>query len=191
MDGSSSHKDLRLPGPCIIALSSQIGAGKSTLGHELSRAFGIPRISFGKYVRSVARKRGLPESRTVLQEIGQSLVEADTFGFTRSVLSSLWKNGAVVDGIRHVQVLQAIREIVAPIPILLVYVDVDEPIRRQRLAQRGMRPEEIEAADNHSTEQQVRQALRKAAALHVSGEADPAIGVRLIAEAVQRLQIEG
>lgn len=191
VDGSSSHKNLGLPGPCIIAISSKIGAGKSTLAYELSRTFGIPRISFGNHVRSIARQRGLRESRRVLQEIGQSLVEADAAGFTRSVLSALWKKGAVVDGIRHLQVLHAIREIVAPLPVFLVYVYVDEPIRRERLAQRGMRPEEIEAADSHSTEQQVQQTLRKAAALHVNGDADPIMGVRLVAEAIQHLQIEG
>jgi dephospho-CoA kinase len=188
VDGSPSDENSGLLEPCIIALSSKIGAGKSTLARELSRALGIPRISFGEYVRSVARKRGLPESRSVLQEIGESLVEADASGFASSVLSASWKQGAVVDGIRHVKVLHAIREIVSPLPVLLVYVEVDEHIRKHRLAQRGMRPEEINAADDHSMEQQVRHTLRGMAALRVSGDADPAVVVRLIAEALQRLQ---
>jgi dephospho-CoA kinase len=177
--------------PSIIGLSSRMGAGKSTLARALSDAFGIPRISFGDYVRSVALQRGLPESRTALQELGESLVEEDAFSFTSSVLSTRWRNGAVVDGIRHLQVLRAIRDIVAPVPVFLVYVEVDEAIRRQRLAQRGMSPEDIDAADRHSTEQQVRETLRAAAALRVSGDADPTLAVRLVAEALQKRQAEG
>jgi adenylate kinase family enzyme len=163
-----------------------MGAGKSTLARALSDALGVPRISFGEYIRSVLRQRGIQESRTALQGLGESLVEDDARGFTTAVLSGLWKEGAVVDGIRHVEVLQAIRDTAAPLPVVLVYVDVDEAVRKQRLAERGMSPEEIDAADAHSTEQQVGGELREMAALRVHGDRDLAEAVRLVSDWVKK-----
>jgi thymidylate kinase len=79
-----------------------------------------------------------------------------------------------VDGIRHVQVLRALTTIVSPLPIFLVFLDIDESVRRQRLRQRGMTDEEIDAVDRHNTETQVREMLKQEADVCLDGARDVA-----------------
>jgi len=168
---------------CIVALSSRMGAGKSTLARALAEEFCWPRVSFGDYVRGVARDRGMDESLPTLQNLGEVLVEADAGSFAAAVLSSVnWKSGAVVDGIRHVEVLDAIRRVVSPLPVFLIYVHSEESSRIRRLLERGMTHGEIQAADAGSTEAQVKIILRDRADLHVSGTSDIAKTVKEISE---------
>jgi dephospho-CoA kinase len=156
--------------PSVIALSSRIGAGKSTIARALAERLGWPRVSFGDYVREVARNQGMEESRTVLQEVGESLVKEDAAGFTRAVLSRVnFKSGAVVDGVRHMEILHALEGLAAPLAVYLIYVDTAETTRIQRLTERGMAADEIKVADSHSTEVQVRGVLRENAALQTCG----------------------
>ena len=43
--------------PVVLAFAGGIASGKSTLSSGVSRALGWPRVSFGDYVRRVARER--------------------------------------------------------------------------------------------------------------------------------------
>lgn len=175
--------------PSVVALSSRIGAGKSTIARALSQRLDWPRVSFGDYVREFAQNQGIQESRTTLQEIGESLVQQDAAGFTRAVLSKVnFGSGAVVDGVRHMEVLHALQELVTPLPVSLIYVETDEQVRIQRLAQRGMTVDEIKTADSHSTEVQVRGALREIAVLHARGDGDTAKTVDMIQEWLRNQQ---
>ncbi len=169
--------------PCVIALSSRMGAGKSTIAQALSDRLGWPRVSFGDYVREVARVRGLQESRSVLQQLGESLVQDDPRSLTAAVLSKVnIRSGAVIDGVRHTQILKTIRELVAPLAVVLVYVETEEKLRIQRLVRRGMTVDEIQAADCHSNEMQVKGVLRESAVLKVRGDGDTAEAVDAISE---------
>ena len=164
-----------------------MGAGKSTIARALSERFGIPRVSFGDYVREVARARNLQESRPALQELGESLVREDPDRFARAVLSKVdFTSGAVIDGIRHIEILEAITKVVFPLLIVLVYVECDEQIRIRRLVERGMKVEEIRAADRHSTEMQVAGPLRARAVLEVRGDSDAAQAVDKVSEWMTR-----
>jgi dephospho-CoA kinase len=171
----------------IVGLSSRMGAGKSTIARALAERLGIPRVSFGDYVRELARSRGLQQSRTVLQELGESLVQDGPERFVRGVLSKVpFQDGAVIDGIRHVEILKAIRNAVSPLTVALVYVETEEGVRIRRLIERGMRLDEIEAADRHSTEKQVSGPLRASAVLEVRGDSDTAKAVDAIVEWVEK-----
>src|SRR4051812_45764688 len=120
--------------PCVIALSSRIGAGKSTIARAVSGRLGWPRVSFGDYLREAARKRMIQESRATLQELGEFLVKQDAAGFTKALLSQVdFKSGVVVDGVRHMEILHALENLVAPLPLHLIYVETDEQVRIQRL----------------------------------------------------------
>jgi dephospho-CoA kinase len=177
--------------PCVIALSSKIGAGKSTIARAVSGSLGWPRVSFSDYVREVARNRGVQESRTSLQEVGEALVKQNATGFARGVLSKInFKSGAVVDGIRHMEILHALRNLVAPVPVYLIHVETDEQARIQRLTGRGMTADEIKAADSHSMEVQVGGALRENAALLVLGDGDPSGTVDIILEWLTNRQLD-
>lgn len=156
--------------PAVICFSSRIGAGKSTLSLSLANSLGWPHTSFGDYVRGVADQRDAGHSREVLQQIGEELVSTNLEPFTRAVISRVaWQQGCVVDGIRHMQVLHSLRKIVSPLQTFLVFIDLDESVRRQRLLDRGMTEQAIDAADQHETEAQVRSVIEAQAELHVNG----------------------
>ena len=150
-----------------------MGAGKSTLATSLANSLGWPHTGFGDYVRGVADQRGAGQSREVLQQIGEELVSTGLEPFTHGVISRVaWQQGCVVDGIRHVQVLRTLKTIVTPLSVFLVFIDIDESVRRQRLRQRGMTEQEIDAADRHETEAQVRHLLKRQAAICLDGTRD-------------------
>lgn len=169
--------------PAIICFSSPIGAGKSTLATSLADSFDWPHTSFGDYVRRIARERDLQQSRDVLQRIGEELVSTSLEPFTRAVVSRVtWQQGCVIDGLRHMQVLRTIRQIVSPLPVFVVFIDVDEAVRRKRLRERGVSDHDIDAADQHETEAQVRTAIRKQADLHLNGQTEIPLLIKQIRE---------
>jgi dephospho-CoA kinase len=154
----------------VIALTGRRGAGKTAIGQALAVQLGWRFASFGDYIRSVARTRGRPESDVVLQDLGATFVERDPQGLVAGVLDTVsWKPGepVVVDGIRHERILRLLEERVAPLPVVLVYVDVPEEQRLERLRQRG-EPTDRDV-EEHSTEEEVRTVLPKLAAFTVTG----------------------
>jgi len=164
--------DVRLK-PAVICLSSRMGAGKSTLANSLASSLGWGHVSFGDYVREIARQRGSDQSREVLQQIGEELISMNVQSFSQTVISQVdWQKGCVIDGIRHIQVLRAIKGIVRPLPTFLVFVDIDESIRRKRLHERGMTDKQIDAADQHSTEAQIGGVLKQQADILLDGSND-------------------
>lgn len=116
-------------------------------------------------------------SREVLQELGSELIKLGWPRFCEAVLTDAeWTrgHGLVVDGIRHVEAQEALRGIVAPLPVYLVYISVDEETRRVRLQGRKDGEERtIHAADLHETEQQVNGTLAQAADLRIDGRLAP------------------
>ncbi|MDB4766752.1 AAA family ATPase [bacterium] len=157
----------------IIAFSGKISSGKTTLSKEIASNLGIACASFGDYVRSIARERGLDEKdRRIVQNVGQSLIESGWREFCNSVLEAAnWRNGdsIVVDGIRHCQAVATIKEIVKPQPFRLIYVEVDSNLRLERL---GKNSTEMARMDAHSTEADVQNVLRSIADKCVDGSRD-------------------
>src|SRR6185436_5060782 len=142
-------------------------SGRRELSKRVATALGLPRVSFGEYIRAEASRRGLSQSREVLQEIGESLVRDDCEGFCRAVLSQVvWQAGEslVVDGIRHKQVEEILERLVKPSVLLTVFLDVNERLRFTRLAtadlfivngeEETFKQSEIERVEAHSTESQ-------------------------------------
>jgi cytidylate kinase len=120
----------------ILGIAGQIGSGKSSLARELCKRLNGKLISFGSFVRSEANRRGIRIDRAALQRLGEDLIaELGPDEFVRQVLySDSITSSIVIDGIRHVEIWQAIRSI-APGSIL-VYLDVPDEIRIARLQQR-------------------------------------------------------
>ena len=145
--------------PCVLAFSGPIASGKTTIAKSASRVFEWKFASFGDFVRAEAVLLGKnPESREDLQETGNILIGHGWKLFCKAVLECAnWRpgEGLVVDGIRHVEGLQDIREIVTPLHVYLVYVAVDEEIRNQRLASKNIQQDKLLQIEHHSTETQV------------------------------------
>jgi dephospho-CoA kinase len=156
--------------PIIIALSGRIASGKTAISKAVAENLNLPRVSFGDYVRLVARQRGLPESREFLQRIGSDLVERNVKQFCYDVLAQVnWQHreSVIIDGIRHIKVLNTLREITAPVAVYLIFIKVDETVREARLLKRE--EENSIKYQRHlewdSTENQVKGELEKVASL--------------------------
>jgi len=135
-----------------ISLSGKIGSGKSSLSSQISELTGMPKVSFGDYVRYLAKKTGRdPGDRSTLQDIGEELVSGDIVGFCWAVLGQSVhpiENGRVIDGVRHVAVLNCLRSIILPSQLIHFHIEVDSAVLEQRLKIRG--EEKINLS--HSTE---------------------------------------
>lgn len=159
--------------PIVIAFAGSIASGKSTLSMGVAKALGWSRVGFGDYVRHVARSQGLDSSREVLQEVGATLIDQGWEEFCRAVLRQVdWKPGQplIVDGIRHIEAVEMLRQLVAPSELLIVFIAVDGLTRKARLRQRGTTDHEhLQRVDTHPTEAQVQTVLPSVADLTVDG----------------------
>jgi hypothetical protein len=77
-------------------------------------------------------------------------------GLTRNVLAEAGWNGnrsLVVDGIRHSDVICALKVAAAPLPVLVIYLEVDPRVRAARVAARDNLPsDDLAKFDRHPTE---------------------------------------
>jgi dephospho-CoA kinase len=159
----------------VCGFAGRIGSGKTSVSELIARHFNWPRVSFGEYVRKVAQERGLDSSsRGVLQTLGETLIQDNIGHFCRSVINqTTWKPGEslVIDGIRHHDILNKLKDIVRPSPFVLVYIYIDEDSRLERLAKRDrLNQLEIDKADGHSTEKDVKLVLQQLADITIDGK---------------------
>jgi cytidylate kinase len=156
----------------IVAFAGRIGAGKSSVAKALADHLGWKLTSFGAYIRTVASSRGLSLSRESLQAVGEELEATDATALCRAVLNAaFWQPGEplVIEGIRHLRVLEILKSLVAPQPLVFVYLEADEEQRRSRLRDRGTgEAERLDAVEAHPTEQEVFTHLPKLADLVLS-----------------------
>ena len=85
---------------------------------------------FWRLRESASRSQGGdPASREALQDLGQSLVDADAEGFVRVVLRSAGftaGDNLIVDGVRHVDIQTLIAKLVYPSRAFLIHLAVDD-----------------------------------------------------------------
>ena len=165
---------LRALEPLVIGFAGRIGSGKSTLSNEVAKRLGWRRASFGDYLRTLAKSSGLDESREVLQYLGASLIDKGVDDFCRAVLTHYgWNAGEplVIDGIRHTEVVESLRKLVAPLDLRVVFLEVEDEQRLKRLnAQDERTAENLELVEGHATEQQVKSLLPNLADLRLSSD---------------------
>jgi cytidylate kinase len=158
----------------VVAFAGRIGAGKSSVSAAFAQELGWKFASFGAFVRRTATERGMDLSRESLQTVGAELEAKDAAKFCRAVLDDAGWNAfepAVVEGIRHVRILDTLKGQVAPQPVFLVYLEAPEELRRNRLQERGAQEAHcLERAETHSTERDVVTELPQLADLVLSTE---------------------
>lgn len=158
----------------IFLICGQTGAGKSALTKRLHQHFGFPIASFGNAVRKIAQDAGEDSSDTsVLQRIGQKEVDQNPDNLCDLVLGALEGefDGAFIDGLRHIKILEILRKKADPVPIAVIYVGLTEKIRFQRLAaNRGWSLERCLAYKQSPTEVELESLLRGRTDLVVDNE---------------------
>ncbi len=141
----------------------------------ISNYYDWPFVSFGEYVKNVARKRGLNyKSREVLQSIGESLIKENLNAFCIATLEQgNWVPGKplIIEGIRHKKVVKILRELVLPSPFYLIYIDIGKEAQMERVKEKEhdllLKKEAL--MTNHSTEIEVISILRELADFIVDG----------------------
>jgi cytidylate kinase len=157
----------------VVGIVGKIRSGKSSLSRSLADELKWPFVSFGDQVRSVAHQRGLDNSREVLQEVGENLVETEPRKFCEAVLAQAdWQPGQslIVDGIRHLKIVEILRDFVRPSVLRLIYVKTADDVRESRLATEICGRQDLERIEHHSTEEQVGTILPGLVDLTVDGE---------------------
>lgn len=157
--------------PAIVCISGRVGAGKSFVADALAEEFESRVLSFGDFVRAVARSTSSSDSRDSLVTVGQSWIDRDCEGFVAAALSFVgWRLGEslVIDGLRHRCVRSALEAKAVGQPFFHLHVRTPTSIRSNRLRQRGEQ-RELAALDCDATEQDV-STLAELADLIVDGE---------------------
>jgi adenylylsulfate kinase-like enzyme len=136
-----------------VFLCGPIGAGKSTIAAHTATDLDLPLLAFGDVIRREAASRELPPERGVLQDLGAQLHgQVGAIGLVDLLLERN-DRPCVVEGIRHVSVLQELRNRLPE--SITVFVDAD-PQTSQDRAQARLRTEDrdtdIAAAQGHEVE---------------------------------------
>lgn len=161
--------------PIVIGFSGRQASGKTTVSTEVAARLAWPRVSFGDYVRAVASRRGTSHSPEALQEIGVSLIEELSWEeFCRRVIAQVdWSVGQplVIDGIRHAEALETLRQLALRTTLLHVHITVSDVARQARITLRasGNSHAVSERDEAHSTEIQVATILPRIADLVIDG----------------------
>jgi adenylate kinase family enzyme len=160
----------------VLSFAAPIEAGKTTVSTQVANRLDAPRVSFGEYLRRIARKKGQALTREALQNLGEKMVTNDVRGFCKNVLNQQpWQAGKplIVDGVRHVEILDALGEILAPVRAYLIFINVDRTTQTKRLKDDPLpHRKSLDELEMHPTEQQVRSKLPDRAALILDGTHD-------------------
>jgi dephospho-CoA kinase len=149
-----------------IAVCGHICSGKSSVVGYLARKYGWNVISFGKYIRHLAATRGLLPSRDVYQILGQEVFdERGGHQFLRDVMQFNQPVSFVhlFDGVRHIPMIEAIRQIYSDTFVIYLNVNAYERYRRfKRRAAKGdpsLTYEEFERLSDQPVEQGISEIL--------------------------------
>ncbi len=167
----------KAPPSAVLSFAAPIGAGKTKVSTQVALRLVAPRVSFGEYLRGHARAHGLEMTREVLQDLGDKFVRHDARRFCEDVLKQqAWEPGKplIIDGVRHVEVLDSLAELLAPAKSYLIYIKIDRTTQTERLKGDPLpHKKSLDELEKHPTEQQVRSTLPDRAALFLDGTQDP------------------
>jgi dephospho-CoA kinase len=169
-----------------FAFSGKIGSGKTAVSKLFASRMGARWNSFGNTVKRIAEDRHVTPDREALQNLGAELVSICPDAFCRRVINEANpKHGSflVIDGVRHAAILERLKVILHPTPVVSIFVEVHEPVRLERIRRRGVPGlQELKVFESHSTEIQVMTSLRKSADLCVDNSLTLEVAIARIQE---------
>lgn len=140
-----------------IVVCGRIGSGKSAVSALLASDLSIQVVSFGDYVRHVARRHSQPTTRSALQDLGDGLYQqmgaSGLLEATLDMAGVASDETVIIDGVRHIEVLTEIRRRAGK--TVALYLDVSSEERYQRRKSQGhteLSWEEFVAVDGHLVE---------------------------------------
>lgn len=144
-----------------IVICGQMGSGKSTIAAFLASKLSKQVVSFGNYIRRLAQESGQPTTRDALQNLGQAQYQSlGATGLLHGVLhlAGVEEDQTVVfDGVRHTEVLAAIRRSAERTVAIYLEVSAEERYRRRRCqSSHDLSPEEFQSVEHHEVEAETR-----------------------------------
>lgn len=145
----------------VVCFAGKIGSGKTTTSRAIADTLHCGYASFGVYLRTIAEELGQdPGDRNYLQDLGQSLISENPVAFCKSVLNSggfVPGKDFVLDGIRHVEVLEPLAQLVVPSELCLIFLHGSERTRRARVKNRSYKDwTDFNRRSKHVVEEQLR-----------------------------------
>ena len=140
----------------VICFSGKIGSGKTAVSELVAQKLGWKRASFGQFVRHlVTQEGGDPTNRKQLQDTGQARESRDVGAFCRDMLDHFevaQDENLVIDGIRHVSVIDKLTELLHPRSVYLLHLQASATARASRASSRGDKSGDFERASRHTVE---------------------------------------
>ena len=121
----------------VLCFSGRIGSGKTSVSRLIADSVNGSWTGFGDFIRAHAEAESLDSaSREILQDLGQRLLS--THGprwlCEQVIARTNWSGSGVlvVDGVRHVDVADCIKELVSPTRALFIHLELEDGIERSR-----------------------------------------------------------
>lgn len=159
----------------LLIFAGGIGSGKTTLSTKIAKELGWQYLSFGNYIRSIAKKQGKSLSRASLQELGEFMIKSQGWEkFCKKFLENgNWEKSkpCIIDGLRHIEILNVLKKINVPYDVYLVVISLSYKNRSKRLLKREEnRKINLSQYESHSTEIQTNSKIRDFADLTLNGK---------------------
>jgi len=156
----------------LILIAGKIGSGKTTIGKELANTLSYSHCSFSDFLKKELAKAKIEATRENLQKIGVDYINNKIDYFAEQVLKDCnycETKSVVIDGLRHMQMLNVMQNTIGSGNVLLIYVDADEPELLARvMARDGLCGIEVLRQSEDLTEKN-HEELKAAADLVISG----------------------
>jgi hypothetical protein len=173
----------------VIVLSGAIGSRRSELAEKLQQRLHWPRVKFSDYIKQRIEAEGdSPNDRLLQQQYGQRLVQNHLRTFVEGVLAMApnWQadgGNLIVDGLRHVEVLLVMKELLADdFDIFYVHVKPDPLQRESGARERGINEQDMYRYDRALSEAQMNRILPAYADLEV----DASLGIGLAIQDIEQ-----
>lgn len=161
----------------MIAFSSGLGQGRGPVSWEVAAALRCDRVSFGEFLGEKIKDLGRSPTREELQELGERMVLTNVEGLCEDVLGKKWNRNAkttlIVDGVRHVPVLEKLKKLAGKGKVVLVHVSAPEDVCEQWYQGKVKASQALKILREHSTESDTTEKLPKVANIQFEAHAEP------------------